>query len=161
MLPDLLVLGLKLVVCGTAAGSTSARVGAYYAGPGNKFWRTLCEVGLTPRQLSPPEYRNLLEYGVGLTDLVKSKSGMDSGLTGTDFGSNEIMEKMIRFQPKILCFNGKRAAEEFFGQNTSYGLQSERINSTKIYVAPSTSSAGNAYWDVRHWQEVSSLCRGM
>ena len=37
---------LKLVVCGTAAGDRSAQLGQYYAGPGNKFWRTLASLGL-------------------------------------------------------------------------------------------------------------------
>jgi G:T/U-mismatch repair DNA glycosylase len=41
LLDDLLRIGLRLVICGTAAGERSAKLGAYYAGPGNKFWRTL------------------------------------------------------------------------------------------------------------------------
>ncbi len=48
MLEDLLAPGLALVVCGSAAGRRSAQLGHYYAGPGNKFWRTLARVGLTP-----------------------------------------------------------------------------------------------------------------
>ncbi len=40
ILPDVLAPGLALVVCGSAAGTVSARVGAYYAGPGNRFWPT-------------------------------------------------------------------------------------------------------------------------
>jgi G:T/U-mismatch repair DNA glycosylase len=41
VLPDLLRPGLRIVFCGTAAGTASARAGAYYAGPGNAFWPTL------------------------------------------------------------------------------------------------------------------------
>jgi len=37
---------------GNAAGTVSARIGAPYAGPGNGFWRTLHEVGLTPSLLA-------------------------------------------------------------------------------------------------------------
>ncbi len=53
VLPDLLAPGLDIVFCGTGAGAWSARVGAYYAKPGNKFWPTLYAVGLTPRRLQP------------------------------------------------------------------------------------------------------------
>jgi TDG/mug DNA glycosylase family protein len=78
---DLLRPGLRLVICGTAAGETSAKLGAYYARPGNKFWRVLHEVGLTPdRALFPSEFRELLTYGIGLTDLAKGVSGMDHTL---------------------------------------------------------------------------------
>src|SRR3546814_13773735 len=52
VLPDVLAPGLRLVFCGSAAGRKSAELGAYYAGPGNKFWPTLYEIGLTPRHRS-------------------------------------------------------------------------------------------------------------
>src|SRR2546427_10087333 len=47
-LPDLLAPSLRVVFVGTAAGRESAAK-CYYAGRGNRFWRTLHEVGLTPR----------------------------------------------------------------------------------------------------------------
>src|SRR3546814_6083057 len=53
VLPDVLAPGLRLVFCGSAAGRKSAELGAYYAGPGNKFWPTLYEIGLTPRHFRP------------------------------------------------------------------------------------------------------------
>jgi TDG/mug DNA glycosylase family protein len=60
ILPDMLARGLKVVFCGTAAGRVSAATQSYYAHPQNQFWRTLAAVGLTPRQLRPGEYRELL-----------------------------------------------------------------------------------------------------
>ena len=80
VLPDLLRPGLRVVICGSAAGAVSAARGAYYAGPGNKFWRILAEVGLTPRRLEPGEFREVLNFGIGLTDLVKTHSGSDAVL---------------------------------------------------------------------------------
>jgi double-stranded uracil-DNA glycosylase len=79
-LPDVLQPGLRLVICGTAAGAASAAEGAYYAGPGNKFWRVLHEVGLTPRELWSADYELLLSYGIGLTDLAKHAFGADADL---------------------------------------------------------------------------------
>ena len=72
VLPDLIEPGLTTLFCGSAASSASARAGAYYAGPGNRFWPTLSETGLTPRQFSPKEFRELAKHGLGLTDLGKA-----------------------------------------------------------------------------------------
>lgn len=55
VLPDVLVPGLKVVFCGNAAGTVSARKGAPYAGPGNYFWRALHEVGLEAYDLERVE----------------------------------------------------------------------------------------------------------
>ena len=66
ILPDVLAPGMRVVFCGTAPGAASARARAYYAGPGNRFWVTLHEVGLTPILLRPDEFARLPEFGVGL-----------------------------------------------------------------------------------------------
>jgi TDG/mug DNA glycosylase family protein len=81
VLPDVLAPNLAIVFCGTAVGTASALRRAYYAGPGNAFWRTLFEVGLTPRVLEPDEHAFILEFGLGLTDLAKNISGADHVLS--------------------------------------------------------------------------------
>ncbi len=160
VLPDLLREQLKVVFCGTAAGIRSAQVSAYYAGRGNKFWTILHQIGLTPdRQLPPEEFQCLLDYGIGLTDLVKTKAGADSILLPGDFGRSQLKEKMRTYSPKVLCFNGKRAAQEFLGtKQVKFGMVEEMIGLTKLFVVPSTSGAANGHWDPRHWQELAKLC---
>ena len=59
ILPDLLANNLNLVIVGPAAGRASANRQLYYARPGNRFWRTLYEVGLTPVELRPDDYPKL------------------------------------------------------------------------------------------------------
>ena len=44
-----------------AASAVSAKAGAYYANPQNKFWRVLHETGLTPARLQPHQFRDLLD----------------------------------------------------------------------------------------------------
>lgn len=85
MLPDLLIENLKIVFCGTAAGNRSAQQEAYYAGCGNKFYCVLFHTGFTPFQFIPAQYKELLNYAIGLTDLVKLKSGMDKDLKPEDY----------------------------------------------------------------------------
>jgi double-stranded uracil-DNA glycosylase len=158
MLNDLLAHHLKLVICGTAAGNKSAELKQYYAKPGNRFWKTLLEVELTSVLLSPSEYEKLLSYEIGLTDLVKTKAGMDRTLSKTDFEIVAFQENIKRFAPKILCFNGKRAAETYLQKTVDYGLQPDYIGQTKLFVAPSTSGAASMYWDIGIWYELANLC---
>ena len=160
MLRDLLAEDLVLIVCGSAAGTRSARLGQYYAVPGNKFWRTLARTGLTPRALAPAQWRELLAYGIGLTDLVKRQSGGDAEIDFRRAGRRALAHKIARLRPRMLCFNGKRAASEFLGRRAvAYGLQPERIGATRIFVAPSTSGAANGAWQPAHWDELAALVR--
>jgi TDG/mug DNA glycosylase family protein len=160
MLEDLLAEDLPLVVCGSAAGRRSAQLKQYYAGPGNKFWRTLARTGLTPRLLSPPEWRELLAFGIGLTDLVKRQSGGDREIDFRRAGRGELERKIARLRPRILCFNGKRAASEYLGRpQPAFGFQRERIADTAIFVAPSTSGAASGSWDPGRWDELAEHVR--
>lgn len=156
MLPDLLAPGLKLVICGSAAGEKSAEVGQYYAGPGNRLWSTLFEIGLTSRQLEPAEWQSLLEFRIGLTDLVKDQSGADRGIKFE--GGKELRRKIREYQPGMLVFNGKRAAKEYFDMPTVvYGLLPNSIGTTKLFVCPSTRAAAKSSWDPRWWDVMAKL----
>jgi|SRR5690242_1123720 double-stranded uracil-DNA glycosylase len=86
VLPDVLEPGLKIVFCGTAAGSVSARRGAYYAHPQNRFWPALHAFGFTPRLIRPEDYAELPQWGLGLTDIAKHVSGMDRELPAGALG---------------------------------------------------------------------------
>lgn len=160
MLHDVLTSGLDLVVCGSAVGEKSAMRGEYYAGPGNKFWRTLHDVKLTPYQLEPSDYKRLAEFGIGLTDLVKAQSGNDRGIRFRAPDGGRLRSTILRYQPRYLCFNGKRAAQEFFRvKRADYGLQPEPIGATVVFVAPSTSAAANGSWNLGLWQQLADLIR--
>ena len=162
MLPDVLAQNLKVVFCGTAAGERSARLQQYYAGHSNKFWRTIFQIELTPKQLLPHEFKHLLSFGIGLTDLVKGKSGMDFNLSSSDFGNTGLVEKIQKYQPTYLCFNGKKAGKEFLLTDfVDYGIQKKKIGTTKLFIAPSTSSAANKWWDFYIWQELANYVKNV
>ena len=149
------------MVCGSAAGTRSAELGAYYAGPGNQFWGMLHRVGLTPRLLKPAEFREAIAYAIGLTDIAKKNFGADNSLRRGDSDPAGLYRKIEIFQPKIFAFNGKRAASAFLGGPVAYGPQSGRdIGATRIYVAPSTSGAARGFWDEDLWRLVAEAVRG-
>ena len=157
ILPDLLAPGLDIVFCGTAVGAESARRRAYYAGPGNAFWPTLHKVGLTPRQFRPEEYEQLLDFGIGLTDLAKEISGNDDILWARHFDADRLRAQMARYRPRILAFTGKRAAQQFVGRPVDYGSIAERVGSTQLFVLPSPSGAACRYWSTAPWQALAQL----
>ena len=157
ILPDLLKKDLDIVFCGTAAGNVSAELKSYYAGPGNLFYPILHKSGLTPILVKPLNYSELLKYNLGLTDIAKFVSGNDNVLNNEDFDINTFIEKIKKYKPKTVCFNGKTAASVFLYNKKNktgkieYGYMQDMIGKTKIYVAPSTSRTGRKYWDEKIW----------
>ena len=155
VLPDVLDYGLKVVFCGAAAGTKSARAGAYYAGPGNRFWDTLYRIGLTPRRFQPEEFPLLLQHSIGLTDLIKTQFGRDSNLDFDDDARETLRARILDYAPRVLAFNGKRPAQEFLMRPLKYGLQEERLGDTALFVLPSTSGAAVGHWDETYWAALA------
>ena len=159
VLPDVLDHHLRIVFCGSAAGRRSAEVGEYYAGPGNRFWPTLCTIGLTDRPLTPHEFRQVLGYGIGLTDLAKREFGGDHELSKRADDVPGLKSRISRYRPRFLAFNGKRAAEATLARPVDLGLQPERIGSARVFVLPSTSGLASRYWSENPWCEVAVLAK--
>ena len=157
VLPDVLAHSLDIVFCGTAAGSASARRSAYYAGPGNAFWSTLVRVGLTPSALKPEEFRRVIDWNMGLTDLAKAVSGGDAILRGRHFDCDRLRGLIMKYRPKILAFTSKRAAEEFLGHRVDYGLVARQLEDTRLYVLPSPSGAARRFWNEQYWHDLARL----
>jgi len=158
VLPDILPPGLRLVFCGTAAGTASAKAHAYYAGPGNSFWATLQAIGLTPEQLQPAEFERLPEFGIGLTDICKVRHGSDQEVGTVEFDVAGLEEKIATAEPDNLAFNGKNAARGALEEVVGYGLQPQRIGGAAVWVLPSTSGAARRFWKLEPWQEMAEAC---
>ena len=158
IVPDLLRPGLALVICGTAPSRASRDARAYYAHPGNIFWKTLFEVGLTRRMLSPPDYPALLDDGIGLTDLNKTEWGADAELSPEGFDVRAFVDKMRDCRPKIIAFDSKFAATRYFGGRTvGYGPQQGELFGSRLFVVPSTSGRARMYFDAGPWRDLATL----
>ncbi|MBE1161609.1 mismatch-specific DNA-glycosylase [Dyella acidiphila] len=151
ILPDVLQPGLRLVFCGTAAGKRSAAEGAYYAHPGNMFWRALFQCGLTPRLLAPAEFPLLPQFGIGLTDLAKRHAGNDDELPGDAFDAPGLIAKIRRHAPGVLAFTSKNAARAALGAPANYGLQAQQFGTTAVFVLPSPSGQARGHWTLAPW----------
>ena len=113
-----------------------------------------------PRLLAPAEFRAVLRYGIGLTDICKTASGADSGLSAEADDAAALAAKIARFRPAVLAFNGKRAARVFLNAaSIDFGELTQRIGETAIHVLPSTSGAARRWWDEAFWRRVAEAAR--
>ncbi len=150
--------GLRLVFCGTAAGAVSAARGCYYAHPQNKFWRVLYAVGLTPRRLDASEFAELPRFGLGLTDIAKTVSGMDKQLPAGALGRAAcaaMAKRIARAKPGILAFTSLTAGRRFLRREAGFGEQQERIGATRLWLLPSPSPVANWNWDEEWWRALA------
>lgn len=146
VLPDYLRPDLDVIVCGTAVGTTSARRGHYYAGPGNEFWQLLHQGRLTSEELTPEEDRRVLDFGIGLTDLAKRVvASSDRHLDG-EFDVAGFVARIEAYRPHVIAFHGKKAAAAVSrylrqGRRVHLGLQRWQIGDSRVFVLPSASGA--------------------
>ena len=93
--PDLIAPGLAVLFCGINPGLYSAATRHHFARPGNRFWRTLHAAGWTDRLVSPWEEKQLLEYGLGITNLVARSTA-----TAAELGQDELQQAASRLERK-------------------------------------------------------------
>jgi len=163
-LPDQLKPDLRLVFVGTAASARSAATGHYYAHPGNRFWRTLHAIGLTPRLYQPHEFPALVALGIGFTDLCKQGAGMDHVALKAGVDVDDFIAKMRRYRPRAIAFTSKKAAGLFFGKPTSaiaLGRQPAHEDFPDIFVLASPSGAASGAWTLEPWLELAAHVAGM
>lgn len=164
LVPDVLAPGLDLVFCGTAPSPISYRERAYYANPGNGFWRTLHLVGVLPERFEPKRYPEVLQHGIGLTDLNKTEYGSDHELSPQAMDRATLAAKLERYRPAAVAFTSKNAGALFFGAKTiEYGRQGDAslaaldpaaLRKIVYFVLPSPSGRARSWWNIAPWQEV-------
>ena len=145
-LPDYLRSGMKLVIVGCNPGDRSARVGHYYAGRGNEFWPLLYESGILPELLDHRSDKRMIEFGIGLTDLVKRPTRKIEELGREEIAEGRIMlaQKLQEYAPRVVAFYGKTAFENFSQRPCKLGLQKGRLYGAQIFVLPLASSPGSS-----------------
>jgi double-stranded uracil-DNA glycosylase len=146
-LPDYLPKRPDILFVGINPGSYSARQGHYYARGTNRFWWALYASGLVPVPLSAQEDWRVIEFGLGLTDLVKRPTNSAAEVRGDEFtaGRQTLADKITLVQPLIVCFNGLTGYQQFFQEHTQPGRQARRLHGAWVFVLPSTSARNAAY----------------
>lgn len=154
-LPDYLEPGLDILLVGINPGAYSVRAGHYYAGPGNRFWNAANQAGLFGEPLGPETDARVLEFGIGLTDVVKRPTPTAKDLQAADYRrwAPVLKEKIRRFQPRIVCFQGIGGYRNYLRHGEGLpapsrprpGRQARALESSVVFLIPSPSGLNTRY----------------
>lgn len=138
-LPDWVGPGMRVLFCGLNPSLHAADAGFGYAGPGNRFWPAVGEVGLTPYARQP--WRALRHDGIGTTDLVKRATPRAAELTVEEYRAGaERLERVVEWLgPRAVCFVGLTGYRAAVDRRAEAGWQPEGFGGVATYVMPSTS----------------------
>ena len=161
----------RLLVVGINPGLWTAKVGAPFARPGNRFWPALHQAGMTPRLvdardgLSEADLAMLAEAGLGFTNVVARATARAGELADDEIraGGRVLAEKVARQRdlrggPEIVMVAGIGAFRTAFGAKTpsggkvGVGKQEKAIGGAETWVVPNPSGL-NAH------ETVESLAR--
>jgi mismatch-specific thymine-DNA glycosylase len=152
---------MKLIIVGCNPGDRSARVGHYYAGRGNEFWPLLYDSRVIPELLDHRDDKRMIEFGIGLTDLVKRPTRTPEELNREEFAEGRIMlaQKLEQYAPQVVAFNGVNTFENFAQRPGKPGLQKERLYGAQVFVLPSTSAnnSGSRALKLRYFRQLAKL----
>jgi double-stranded uracil-DNA glycosylase len=148
ILADMLAPGLDVIFVGAAPSYYAAATGHYYDGPTNRFWQLLHQAGFTPRRLNPDEDNLVLDYGIGMTAIHKyvASSANHHLPPPTDDDRTVLREKLLRYAPRFICYNGKDVYRMCFGVDAPrWGLQREKLGNSHQFVVHSTSGRADGW----------------
>lgn len=146
--PDLIAPQLRVLFCGINPSLYSAAVGHHFARPGNRFWRTLYLAGFTDRLLKPDEERELLERGIGVTNVVPRATASADELEPADYerGARALRRKLARYNPAAIAFLGLGACRRVIGdRRAGVGRQSEALQGAEVWALPNPSGLNAHY----------------
>ena len=146
--PDILAKGLDVVFCGINPASTAALDGHNFSNRSNRFWPVLHLAGFTDVRLEPHQERRLLEYGCGITAVVRRPTSKASEVPPEEFrqARRGFEARMRRYAPRALAFLGKRALSAMTGQaDLDWGRQPMEVAGTMAWVLPNPSGLNRAF----------------
>lgn len=160
-LPDRLGPNLRLILVGINPSLYAVSRGHYFARPQNRFWpafsasrlgQPICQA-LGVERLRPEHDLVLPDYGIGLTDVVKTPSVSASSVTPDMYrqGVPRLCATLNECRPQVVAFHGMTGFRPFlcYGLGSKlkaeWGLQPQRLNGIPLYVLPNPSGA-NAHF---------------
>ena len=160
LLPDVVAPGLTVLFSGINPGLVSAWSGHHFARPGNRFWPALHRSGFTPRQLRPDEQEQLLELGLGITNVVARATARADELTSEELlaGGELLGRKVLAHEPAWLAVVGVTAYRAAFAEpRARIGAQERRIGRTRVWVLPNPSGLNAHYTPATLAEEFARL----
>jgi TDG/mug DNA glycosylase family protein len=147
-IPDVIGPDLRVLFCGINPGLWSGAIGKHFARPGNRFWPALHASGFTPRLLGPWQQEELLELGLGISNVVARTTARADELEPEEFriGGEILAAKVAEYRPRWVAVLGIGAYRTAFGhKNAAIGPQPEQLAGSRVWVLPNPSGL-NAHW---------------
>ncbi len=147
-MPDIIAPNLRVLFCGINPSLYSVKVGHHFARPGNRFWRAVHEGGFTPRRFLPSDENELLDCGLGITNVAPRATVAAADLSRDELknGGIALREKVRKFTPQTLAILGIGAYRIAFDKpKAQIGAQDETIGDTRIWVLPNPSGLNAHY----------------
>jgi TDG/mug DNA glycosylase family protein len=145
VLRDRIKPGLTVLFVGINPGQRSEAIGHHFAGYSNRFWPLLYDSKLVPERIAAEDDDRLLEWGLGITNLVpRMTPGIDT-LRPEEYvaGARVLRRKIRRYKPSIVALVGVSLYRSLFdvrsGMRVSLGLQSETLEGARVFVLPNPS----------------------
>ncbi len=145
---DVIDSATTLLFCGINPGLWSAARNQHFARPGNRFWPVLHRSGFTPTLLGPERQRDVLRYGLGLTNLVARATAGADELTAAELrhGATVLAAKIDQHRPAWLAIVGIGAYRTAFARPKAViGRQREPVGATQVWVVPNPSGLNAHY----------------
>jgi TDG/mug DNA glycosylase family protein len=139
---------LDVLFCGINPGLYTAAIGHHFGRPGNRFWTVLHASGFTPRRLSPFEERELLDLGLGVTNIVNKATRVAEELTPEELreGAKRLERCVRRYRPRAVAVLGLGAYRAAFARPKAVvGRQEETIAGVPVWVLPNPSGRMASY----------------
>lgn len=146
--PDVIGPGLRVLFVGINPSLYSAVVGHHFARPGNRFWPALYRSGWVPRPLRPEEDRQLLEHGIGLTNLARHATARGDEVPADLLarGRRTLARKVRRYRPRTVAVLGVTAFRTAFEDpGATMGPQPRTVSGAALWVLPNPSGLNAHY----------------
>jgi TDG/mug DNA glycosylase family protein len=159
-LTDRIQPALRVLFVGINPGVRSAVSGHHFAGFSNRFWKLLWDARLVPEPITYEDDARLLEWGLGITNLIARPSPGIDDLRPKEYleGWKILEQKIGRYKPAIVALVGvtlyrailphiqdEQPARQRAGAKLTLGLKPHAIHGAPVFVLPNPSGRNANY----------------
>ncbi len=145
---DILAKGLDVIFCGLNPASSAVVAGHNFSNRNNRFWPVLHLAGFTDLRIQPQDERRLLDYGCGITAVVRRPTRKAAEVSPEEFRRARVgfEAKMRRYAPRSIAFLGKRALSIMVGRPVlEWGRQPLAFAGTTAWILPNPSGLNRSF----------------
>ncbi len=145
---NILARRLDVIFCGLNPALSAAVAGHNFSNGSNRFWTVLHLAGFTDVRLRPQDERRLLEYGCGITAVVRRPTKRAAEVAPEEFRQARLgfEARMRHYAPRAIAFLGKRALSAMIGRtDIDWGRLPTKFAGTMAWILPNPSGLNRGF----------------